>query len=171
MRQHIIRILPVLFLSGILLSSCNQEEPSVWSVYSYGKEYKQVHEETNGFDITYQFAPDVIRYEKEQANTYIISVEEDATVVVSAGAPSSFLPHVGSILSAGITQTTPRGLGNKVVEIMEADGTLRCKTEPAPLDEIFTELEISGSTDLGSAMAEGYEDEDGYHEFEHYTLT
>lgn len=143
MRQfkHII-FLPILFLA----ISCTREEPSVWSWFSKSQPAPGVgsvaEEKTDQYEIQYQFSNEVIRFEKDQAERYIIEVI-DQEVIIDAMVPSGLRPSAGSILSAPISDTTPFGLGNRVLSIQEIDGKLHCETDVAALDEVFDVLELN----------------------------
>ena len=79
--------------------SKSQPAPGVGSV---------AEEKTDQYEIQYQFSNEVIRFEKDQAERYIIEVI-DQEVIIDAMVPSGLRPSAGSILSAPISDTTPFG--------------------------------------------------------------
>lgn len=145
------RLSSFLFLL-LFVVSCRQQDVLVWNFFRGHEPVPGVGQtaelSSDTFQMSYRFADEVIRFSDSEAERYILAVEEDETVVMDARVPSSLRPAAGSILSAGVTATTPFGLGNRVLSVEEVDGALYCRTEVASLDEVFSELELTAAVPL-----------------------
>lgn len=127
-----------------------------------------VTETTKDYNITYKFNDNVIVL-NEKNYPYLVRVESDSILYFSKSLPSNITPEIGSIISSKITEKTPYGLGNVVIEKTEIDGMIKCVTTVAPLDDIFEELELTSNfslTDLVEETAGFYDEEGNYYEME-----
>ena len=119
-----------------------------------------VTEKTDNYEITFKFNDGVIVLDDETIQ-YLVKVVEDNILYFSSSTPADIIPKVGSIISARITDKTPYGLGNKVLEITNEDGMFKCVTDVATLDEIFEELELTSTTSLMDLIEREITDEEG----------
>ena len=117
-------------------------------------------ETTEDYNVTYQYKKGVIVLD-EQNQTYLVKVEADTILYFLQNTPSSILPKVGDVLSARVTEKTPYGLGNIVLEKSESEGMIRCVTTVTPLDNIFEELTWEYNASLTDSILSGYTDEEG----------
>lgn len=149
----------LLFSFLVIFVACKREDPYP---IGGGPGVDEVAElKTDTYEMEYLFSEKVIRFQDDRSLKYILTVEEDETVVLDADLPDELRPAVGSILSADISKSTPYGLGNKVLSIEEVDGTLRCETEVAALDEIFSVLELTARIPIISYHAKKLVDSEG----------
>ena len=127
-----------------------------------------VTETTKDYSITYKFNDNVIVL-NEKNYPYLVRVESDSILYFSKSIPSNITPEIGSVISSKITEKTPYGLGNVVIEKTEIDGMIKCVTTVAPLGDIFEKLELTSNFSLTDLVEEtdGFYDEEGnYYEIE-----
>ena len=118
-------------------------------------------EKSDEYTITYQYQDEVIVLGTNRLN-YLVRVEADTILYFSDATPEEFLPEEGDVISAGISDKTPYGLGNVVIERTEVDHTYRCVTTSASLNQIFKKLKWNANIELlNYANTEGFYDEDG----------
>lgn len=117
-------------------------------------------EATDNYSVTYQYKDGVIVLD-EKSQAYLIKVESDSILYFSTNTPAAFLPSVGDVISARVTEKTPYGLGNVVLEKSESEGMIRCVTSVTELDNIFEELSFEYNTTLTDSILDGYTDKEG----------
>ena len=159
------KLLPLLLtaVATFLLNSCviwdnpidepndNNPIPGVGSIAT---------EKADNFEVTFKFNDDVIVLDEEKMQ-YLSKIEEDNILYFSSNTPIDMIPKVGSIISARISDKTPYGLGNKVLEVTNEGGMIKCKTDVAALDEIFDDLELTSTTSLMNLIEGEITDEEG----------
>lgn len=121
---------------------------------------KPVTETTDEYRITFQYNEGVIAL-SEAAQDYIVRVEADSIIYFASSLPSTLLPEVGSIVTSRVSDKLPFGLGSKVIEVSEQDGTIRCVTTLAQLDDIYKELSWEYNASLTDSLLVGYVDQNG----------
>ena len=152
----------IFYLLAVLLpmfASCEKEDVFEDDVIK-GVEAPQT-EKTDEYTVTYQYQDEVIVLGTNRLN-YLVRVEADTILYFSDATPEEFLPEEGDVISAGISDKTPYGLGNVVIERTEVDHTYRCVTTSASLNQIFKKLKWNANIELlNYANTEGFYDEDG----------
>ncbi|MCM1503600.1 MAG: hypothetical protein NC127_00180 [Muribaculum sp.] len=130
----------------LAISGCSDKnddlDPKTKPDNSGEEKYQTKSEHGEGYDITYRFNNNVIVINDSNVD-YLIRIESDTILYFSSSTPSALLPAKGEIISSGITDKTPDGLGNKVLDIESVNGEFKCVTTSAPLDEIFAELSLN----------------------------
>ncbi len=121
---------------------------------------KPVTESTDEYSITFQYNEGVILL-NEAAQENIVRVEADSILYFSSSTPSELLPEVGDLVTSRISDKLPYGLGNKVLEVSEQGGAIRCVTTLASLDDIYKELSWEYNSSLTDSLIEGYIGENG----------
>lgn len=157
----------LLVLSVIAFGSCEKNIIDDSDKIVPGQDF-ELSETTENYDITYKFNDSVIVL-TEKIQQHLVKVEDDSILYFSKSMPKEKMPKVGSIISSKITDLTPYGLGNVVLERTEVGGLIRCVTTVAPLDDIFEELELTSNfslTDLINDTTGFYDDEGNYYEIE-----
>ena len=147
-------------VASLLLLSCSIIDDYFGNPSDKGGEYAPVTEKSDDYEITYQFKDNVIVLD-DQNIQHLVKVMDDDILYFDSSTPSNIKPKVGSIISSRITEKTPYGLGNKVIEVTNEDGMTKCITEVATLDEIFEELELQSTTSLQNLVGSSIIDEDG----------
>ena len=118
-------------------------------------------EKSDEYTVTYQYQDDVIVLGTNRLN-YLVRVEADTILYFSDATPEEFLPKTGDVISARISDKTPYGLGNVVIDRTKVDNTYRCVTTSASLKQIFKKLKWNANIELlNYADTEGFYDEDG----------
>lgn len=151
--------LPFLVMSWlIMVFSCSDdvtlpEEPK-------GK-YEVQHITNDQYDVTYQYQDSVLLFNETTLNNYVYRIEDDSIVYISKNVPNDLLPHVGCIIAAPQTASTPYGLGNEVVSMTSTSEGFKCVTSPASLECTFKQLELSAQIALTDTVAQSFHDNDG----------
>lgn len=129
-------VLAIFIACAIMAPSCKkiQDDPSGTNQ----------NDESTDYDLSYQYKDGVIIYD-EISSDYILKVEADTILYFSDNTPEKYLPKVNGIVTSGIQDNLPYGLGNKVLTMEKVGDQYKCVTTGAPLDEIFEELELRGS--------------------------
>lgn len=125
------------------------------------REYGVMHETSDYYDVVYQYKPGTIVLSESEAEKYIIKVDVGDVVYFSNATPLSFMPEVGSVITTGVSDVTPYGLGVKVVSVSNDGSGIKCVTEPAALDEIFDDLTMSAKIPLIDPDIKGVVDSHG----------
>ena len=158
MKKHIIQT-PIL-MCLLILTSCLDNKIDVNTLPAVEGFEKPVTESTDEYSITFQYNEGVILL-SETAQENIVRVEADSILYFSSSTPSELLPEVGDLVTSRISDKLPYGLGNKVLEVSEQEGTIRCVTTLASLDDIYKELSWEYNSSLTDSLIEGYIDENG----------
>ena len=108
------------------------------------------------YSITYKYNKSTIVYDEKSIN-YIHHIEADTILYYEKNTPNDYLPSIGDIISTRITETTPYGLGNKVISIINTGSYYKCVTTSAALNEIYDKLDFVFDSDDISKMAENME--------------
>lgn len=165
MNKYIKHILAVIWL--VILSSCETNVIDDSDKVTPGIDFA-ITETTENYSITYKFNNNVIVLNEKNA-PYLIKVENDSILYFSKSIPSNIRPEIGRIISSKISDKTPYGLGNVVIEKSEIDGMIRCVTTVAPLDDIFEELDLVSNFSLADFVTDDrvfYDEEGNRYEFE-----
>lgn len=100
-------------------------------------------------EISYKYNKNVVPQTKKRLS-YIKEVRGNS-IIYKADTPKRKLPKAGDIISSGICDQFPHGIGARVLDVHPlASGDYECITTPATLDEIFDELSISSYTNLAN---------------------
>lgn len=142
----------------LLVTLCSCQENII--DMSYRGFDSPITETADEYTITYQYKEDVVVLD-ENVWHYIDKVVADTIIYFSMQMSEELLPHVGDILSSRIYKKLPYGLGNRVLSIEAESDLYKCVTTPAPLDEIFEELEVVAVFELLDTISEGFYDNDG----------
>lgn len=134
-------------LAGLLtlIVSCSKEDTFIDDEIK-GIESPQT-EQTSEYTVTYQYQDNVIVLGPNRLK-YLEHIESDTILYFSSATPKEFLPKEGDIISAGITEKTPYGLGNIVIKRKEKNNIYCCITTSAPLNQIFKELKWNADISL-----------------------
>lgn len=98
-------------------------------------------------DVSYKYNEKVIPQNKKSIS-YIKNVKNNS-ITYDKDTPARFLPKVDDIISSGINDVFPHGIGVKVTGVNTLpNGDIECTTTPAKLDQIFDELKITSRTNL-----------------------
>ena len=146
-------------LLAIVLASCETNVIDDSENVVAGLDYPMT-ETTEGYSVTYQYKKGVVVLD-EKAQTYLVKVEADTILYFLSNTPSSIMPKVGDVISSRVTEKTPYGLGNIVLEKAESGGLIRCVTTSTSLDNIFKELTWEYNASLTDSILSGYTDEEG----------
>lgn len=144
----------------LILTSCLDNKIDVNTLPAVEGFEKPVTESTDEYSITFQYNEGVILLD-EAAQENIVRVEADSILYFSSSTPSELLPEVGDLITSRISDKLPFGLGNQVLEVSEQEGTIRCVTTLASLDDIYKELSWEYNSSLTDSLIEGYIDENG----------
>lgn len=106
--------------------------------------------------VTYKYNKSTIVYDEKSIN-YIHHIEADSILYYEKNTPNDYLPSTGDVVSTRITETTPYGLGNKVLSIINTGSYYKCVTTSAALNEIYDKLDFVFDSDDISKMAENME--------------
>lgn len=158
MKKHIIQT-PIL-MCLLILTSCLDNKIDVNTLPAVEGFEKPVTESTDEYSITFQYNEGVILL-NEAAQENIVRVEADSILYFSSSTPSELLPEVGDLVTSRISDKLPYGLGNKVLEVSEQGGAIRCVTTLASLDDIYKELSWEYNSSLTDSLIEGYIGENG----------
>lgn len=144
----------------LILTSCLDNKIDVNTLPAVEGFEKPVTESTDEYSITFQYNEGVILL-NEAAQENIVRVEADSILYFSSSTPSELLPEVGDLVTSRISDKLPYGLGNKVLEVSEQGGAIRCVTTLASLDDIYKELSWEYNSSLTDSLIEGYIGENG----------
>lgn len=150
------KILYLLLLCTLFAISCNDDE---LNGIKEGFDVPKT-ESTDQYEITYQYNEDVIVLDEFSAGC-IEKVIADTIIYFSLDLPENIIPEVNDIISSTIYDKLPYGLGNRVLSFEEEAGAYKCVTTPAPLDEIFKELDIKAVIQLLDTTSSGFYDDEG----------
>lgn len=142
-----------LLLGCVSLVSCLKEDPAFDGELIKGID-SVATEKIDGGTISYQYGENTTVLTQKNLD-YLIEIKDETTLVFREDIPAEMIPEVGDILSSRITDKTPYGLGNKVTSVRRDGDSYVIETEPATLEEIFQELEMDLSIDLGQYVEEG----------------
>lgn len=144
----------------LILTSCLDNKIDINTLPAVEGFEKPVTESTDEYSITFQYNEGVILL-SETAQENIVRVEADSILYFSSSTPPELLPEVGDLITSRISDKLPFGLGNQVLEVSEQEGTIRCVTTLASLDDIYKELSWEYNSSLTDSLIEGYIDENG----------
>ena len=97
--------------------------------------------------VSFKYKENVVTPTKKRLS-YIKEVRDNA-IIYKAETPSRKVPKLGEIITSGICEQFPQGIGVKVLGVQTLpNGEYECLTEPVPLDQIFDELKITSYTNL-----------------------
>lgn len=164
--MKILKLYIIVILSLIGLAACTKEGPSISEVQDNPKGIGEIAtENTDNYSISYQYADEVIVL-SESTLKHLQAIEDESILIFDNNTPQASLPAVGAIVTCGITEKTPYGIGNRVLSVTENNGVYVISTEPATLDEIFEHLKFSYSCSITDMAGSGCYDEDGnYYEY------
>lgn len=146
----------------LLLAACSDNDMDTGAEPIPGTESPQT-ERADTYEVTYQYRDGVIVL-TDSRQQYIERVENDSILYFRKDTPPDVLPAEGSVISGRASDKLPYGLGNVVLSCTEVDGLYRCVTSVAPLDEVFSELEIESSIPLLADIGDFTDDQGVYHE-------
>ena len=126
--------LVICLLVGVILVSCSSRSSS-----NVIKPQKS--------EVSYKYNKKVVVQTKKRLS-YIKDVK-DSSLIYTAETPTKYIPKVDDIISSGINDVFPHGIGVRVTDIkILPNGDIECFTSPASLDQIFDDLKISSHTNL-----------------------
>lgn len=103
-----------------------------------------VKEVTDNYTLEYQYKDDVLVL-PESVHNYVSYTEGDSVLIFKKEFPLAYLPMTGDVLAAPASDYLPDGLGCRVVSITKEAVGYNVVTEPAPLDEIFSDLKLKAT--------------------------
>lgn len=115
-----------------------------------------ITENGSDYSITYKYNKSTIVYDESNIK-YIHHIEADTILYFEQNTPDCYLPSVGNVVSARITEKAPYGLGNKVLSINNVGNYYKCTTTSAALNEIYDKLDFVFDSDDISKVAENME--------------
>ena len=100
--------------------------------------------------VSYKYKENVLPPTKKNLS-YIKEVRQNS-IVYKASTPSKKIPKVGDIITSGVCETFPHGIGVRVLDVQTLpNGDYECLTTPATIDQIFDDLKISSYTNLSDS--------------------
>lgn len=105
-----------------------------------------VEDET--YCVTYQFNDDVFVLDDKDLEECLLTVEQDSILYFRSDAFPKEYCHAGAMISSGISEKTPYGLGNVILDYQVEGDVIKCTTTVAMLDELFKTLELTSSIPL-----------------------
>lgn len=105
-----------------------------------------IEEET--YCITYQFNDDVYVLDDKDLEECLLKVEQDSVLYFRSSVFPEEYCHEGAMISSGISEKTPYGLGNVILDYQVEGDVIKCTTTVAPLDDLFKTLELTSSIPL-----------------------
>lgn len=97
--------------------------------------------------VSYKYKDSTKQLKRKQLS-YIEDVVHD-TIIYDSKTPDKYLPRVGDVVTSGVCEKFPHGVGVVVQDIQQmASGNYKCVTKPARLDQIFDDLKIKSYTNI-----------------------
>lgn len=174
---HHIALLAALAATACLLLGCtlSMEE---WNLPEEERGFDEPYTEKTPFgDVTYQFNDDVIHLTENLQDNYLLQVESDTILYISADIPKAYRPQKGMKLHAGFGYNFPFALNAEIVSVQDVGGIYKVVTRNISRDDVFKELSYSfdyeGSVD-NTLLLQTFDDETlealGYQRMEDSTL-
>ncbi len=130
-----------------MLASCTLylDEPE-YDESDYGFD-EPVTEQTDLYEVTYQFNEGVHYIQQEPVDDYIL-MRDDSIVYYAENTPSDLLPHMGEIIYSGFCNMFPDGFAREVIAMEKENGMYKLSCKKANLDDVFKELELDLNVEI-----------------------
>lgn len=128
-------------------SSCTlyMDEPEV-DDSNYGFD-EPVTEQTDLYEVTYQFNEGVHYLQQEPVDDYIL-MRDDSIVYYAESTPSELLPHKGEVIYSGFCEMFPEGFAREVVAMEKENGMYKLLCKKTNFDKVFKDLDLNLNVDI-----------------------